>query len=625
MPPWEKYQQPSAEGPWAKYQNASPQQETQKGNVLGNIVMNRANELADNIVAYRNNDISAPELGLRFIGKAGAGTANELIGTGISEITPEFIKEGLQTSARAISGALQDTSIGDNAGDLLLAARDKYRQFTAQNPRLAANLESGANVAAFVPTMQGLSRGGETLVRAADDVAKRAAPVLNKFENVAAKAPGIIGDTKSGGATVKKAAPLTDDMVRVARRNAYDDVNRLGAGFSDDFANEASFIVRKAKIQPYAGDVLTKQDRLVNRALADYDKMKISTLDDYRRIDSSLGDKAADAYISGRMNEGRIISDVQDRLREMIKPDSINNKYIKGSREGVDALTKDAIPIAAAEFKLRDLIKIRERAMVMDNPTTAIRTGYRNLMLSKRFATYHKDVQKLIVKAADTGVADDLLSVVGSRLNQIAGASIGGVPGLAVSSATAAGARGIRNAMRYRKADKVIKSILEPVRPSIEKYSRAPVAQPPKMLTYQPRDKTVFVNTYGQAIPLTAAEKASLGKYPSTANVLRLAAPDKRAEFSKVWDQINESQRAIVNREIEKAWSLNQQSIVEMVGNSKAAIDDVVAATGSDISNTILRDALIKATNPTMQEVMQMPPAQARAVLEQMKAARQAR
>lgn len=439
------------------------------GGKLSDIMLKRANELADNVVSYRNDEITAPELGLRFIGKAGAGTANDLIGMGISEATPEFVKQGLQTGAKAVSGQLQGTAVGDTTGDILLAARDKYRQFTAENPRLASNVESAANIAAFVPTMQGLSRSGNTLVNTVDDVAKRAAPVLNKFENVAAKSPGILGDTKSGG--VVKAAPLTDDMVRVARRNAYDDVKRLGAGFSDDFANEASFIVRKAKIQPYAGGVLTKQDRMVNRALADYDKMKISTLDDYRRIDSSLGDKAADAWIAGRANEGRIISGVQDKLREMIQPGNINNKYIKGSREGIDALTKDAIPIASAEFKLRDLIKIRDRAMVMDNPTTAIRTGYRNLMLSKRFATYPKDVQKLIVKAADTGVADDLLGVVGSRLNQIAGASIGGIPGLAVSSATAAGARGIRNAMRYRKADKVVKSILEPVRPSIEKYN----------------------------------------------------------------------------------------------------------------------------------------------------------
>lgn len=464
--PWEQYQQAGpqvAKQPWEQFGGASSiQTKLPTENALGSIIDKRANELADNVVAYKNNNISGPELGLRFIGKAGAGTANDLIGAGINAATPDLVKQALTTGAQTTANAIDQTSFGQLAGDTLMALRDRYTNFMQNNPRLASNVESAANIASFVPTMQGAAKFANNTV----DAAKSTAQGLEGLSNAYA--------TKYPNAPIQKLSQqIAPRDVSNAARNAYSDVEILGGSFTAKLADDAHSIIQNSKVKPFAGDILTKQDRAINEALADYDSLagKSISLNDYKRLDSSLGDKAAEAFVAGKTNEGRIIANAQDRIRDLIKPGNISNEYVAGSREGLDALTKDAIPLWSAQSKLIDLQKIADRASVMDNPTTATRTGYRNLMLSKRFATYPKDVQKLIVKAADTGIVDDLLSVVGSRLNQIAGGAIGGVPGYAASTVVSAGSRGIRNALRNRRADKVVNSLVDPVRESVEKYN----------------------------------------------------------------------------------------------------------------------------------------------------------
>lgn len=430
--------------------------------VVGDIFNKRANELADNIVAYQNNEKSLPELGLNFIGKAGAGTANDLIGAGINAATPDMVKHGLASGAQNTATVIDSTKAGQYAGDKLMAVRDLYNQFTGENPRIASALESVGNLATIYP---------------AGRVASEAASSL---QNVKAGLEGLAGEyaKKYPAGTgpidplqMKVSTPIDRATTKNAGSNAFKDAEILGGTLSPLFTSKALNILNEAKQQPIAGKVLTSENKAINDALGEFDELRGSylTLDDYHKVDSSLGDKAAQAFVSGNFNKGRIVAEAQDKIREALY--KLSETEVMGGKEGFDVLTKDAIPLWAAQAKLADIEKILDRANAMDNRAPAIRTGLRNLMLSNRFKKYPSDVQKLIQKSAASGNADDLLGILGSRLNVIAAGGIGGLPGAVLSLGMTKVARGMRNQMKRSQANKINTRILEPVRPSVEKYN----------------------------------------------------------------------------------------------------------------------------------------------------------
>ncbi len=444
--------------------------ETAVGRAVGGGIDKIGKAGADVLTGKTNPLYAALGIGAGGIQTA-TGLATGAIGSAFQQLPDLGVTKSIGDTGRAlrgeVSGFLQDTNVGRNIGDYLMN-NPKAADFMNRTGQAA---KDAAIVTAFNPSL--FIKGGDLATKATG----KAIEAGKRFEQASLKAPSILGDT--AGARFKPTS-ITDQMAKAAVDNAYADVRSLGGQFSTKLADDAHSFIQKAKVRPFADDILTKEDKLINDALSDYDTLagKSLTLDDYRRLDSSLGDKAAAAYVSGRVNEGRIISNVQDKIRGMITQGEKSNAYFAGSKEGVDVLTKDAIPLAAAEFKLRDLQKIAERASVMDNPTTAIRTGYRNLMMSNKFKTYPKDVQKLIVKAADTGAVDDLLGIVGNRLNFIAGMAGGNLGQAAVSGASSFVSRGIRDRIRQAKAGKVISAVMEPLRPNIEKYSN-PVIRPP--------------------------------------------------------------------------------------------------------------------------------------------------
>lgn len=449
---------------------------------------------------YNQGKISAPEMLLASTGKVVAGSANDIAGEAMKSLTPDIVKRGLAAGAQGAADTLDQTQIGQAAGDLLMSGKDKYQNFMRSNPRAARNLESAGNIAAFIPN----ERAVESVISAVPTIYAGAktniAPTVNKFEAVSEKMPGILGDVESGS---QIPAAIPQASVKTAAQNAYGDVANLGGQFNPQFANDAHRIIQGAKIKPFAGDILTSQDKAINNALSEYDTLagKTLSLDDFRRLDSSLGDKAAQAYVSGDVNAGRIFSGAQDKVREMIDPKNVG-KYASGSQEGVDALTKNAIPLWSTQAKMADIEKIIEKAQYTQNPATAIQTGLKNLMFSKRFASYPAEVQKIIRKGAAGSLSDDMLGIVGSRLNVIAGEALGGPAGAAAAYATSATARGIKNAIRTNKANKAINAMVERVRPNIENYNFTPpelLEAPPTMaeiMKMPPQQARAYLNYF---------------------------------------------------------------------------------------------------------------------------------
>lgn len=490
------------------------------GSMVGSIFNKRANELADNVVAYQNNEKSLPELGLNFIGKAGAGTANDLIGAGINAAIPDPAKQALAAGAQNTANAIDSTKTGKYLSDKLLAVHDIYNQFMGDNPRTASALESVGNIAALVPAKK--------VIEPIQEIASDTSNGIKGLSDIyAAKYP--TGNAPFDPLQMKIAQPITRDMVRDVGSKAYKAVEDSGTVFAAPVTDRAMAVIENAKQKPlFGGKVFTKEQADINAALEDYlpARGQAMTMADLQGLDSTLGDKAAQAYVAGNYNKGRIVSDVQDKIRELVKPENISKNEIIGNPEGANILLNEAVPLWSTQAKMGDIEKIVNRANAMDNPSTGIKTGFRNLMLNDgKMAQYPKEVQKLITKAAKTGKADDLLGILGSRLNAIAGLAAHGPAGAVVSNVASAGFRGARSALKNNQANAVLDALVDQIRPIIEKYNAPKITQeaggPMKLL---PAPNTVVnVDSSGRAIPpMSPADRAVLGSMASSPRQLTL-------------------------------------------------------------------------------------------------------
>lgn len=438
-----------------------------------------------------------------------------------------------------LTGAL--TASVENSGIIPAAANAIKQNLVPNDPRFHADITPvqqhqvatgiGNDLANAVMAGKGGIQGAENLA------ARQAAGVPPPFNPYDIKTPegyarqNLLKSNSSDPMLAEK-PPLTDEQVKNASSNAYTFVDQSGTVLNPSVTDKALSIIDSAKQKPlFNGTVLTEEQAGINKALSDYEGAsgQPMTMTDLQGLDSTLGDKAAQAYVSGDRNKGRIISDVQDKIRELVQPKNLTPDDISGTPEGISALTDHAIPAWATQAKMADIGKIIERANYMDNPSPAMRNGFKNLALNKgKMAQYPPEVQALIQKAAVTGKADDLLGILGSRLNPIiAGAAGGGLPATAATLVSSGIMRGIRSNMKYTQADKILSALSEPMRGTVEKfgngvpeipYHNFPPQPPAAPMLALPAPKTTYYgNGAGQTVPLTPAARDIIGQSPSTA------------------------------------------------------------------------------------------------------------
>lgn len=403
--------------------------------------------------AYRSviNNVAAP---INSAAKSGLSA----VGNALSDyVTPE----GKQAFSNAVD-YVKNSGLGVATGEAVDQAKDEVNDLAQYNTDLKPDLGAFGENAKLLGT-----------VTAAKPVADMVAPFIAKTEIASQALPGLLGDVDSGSQAPK---PVTADMVRRAGTNAYDAVQNSGTVFAPSVTDKGLAIIDSAKQKPlFNGTVLTKEQADINSALDDYSAAKGQpmTMQDLQGLDSTLGDKTAQAYVAGNYNKGRILSDVQDKIRNLVQPDKLSpSDIIAGSPEGADILTNHAVPLWSAQAKMQDLERIVDNANNTPNPSSAIQTGFKNLMRNQnKFNQYPEAVQNIIAKTAKSGLADDLLGVVGSRLNQIAGGAVGGAPGYATSSAISMTGRGLRTALKNSQANAALQAMVEQVRPSIEKFA----------------------------------------------------------------------------------------------------------------------------------------------------------
>lgn len=270
--------------------------------------------------------------------------------------------------------------------------------------------------------------------------------------------PGAIAGAYIGGkvggipeAVSNKPKQLTSKDLNSMANAAYEKVARNGEVIPETFANKFVDTLEASKPKPIAGKVLTSEDSVIINALDDYKPLRGNkmTFQDVQRIDESLSDKIDGALDAGRVTKtARKLIDVQDRFREMVST-------MDG---GIDL--KNARDLWSRQARMRDVERIIERAQLTDNPASAIKTGFKNLLTSdKRIRGFSEAEREAIRKAAKGGIGTDFLRIFGSRLNPIIAGTVGGPGAAAATQVSSMASRSMADKLQMDRANEVARLI----------------------------------------------------------------------------------------------------------------------------------------------------------------------
>ena len=306
----------------------------------------------------------------------------------------------------------------------------------------------------------------------------------NLTPKISAASKELYKDIRSGNTIPPEQPALPATDLHRASQNAYKVADDVGGILKpqalDKFADEVNSLTpQTAEGKLFAGDsvftdLAQKAQTLKGRPL---------TLRAAQEIDEELSNQIDTLIGTGRVTkQAQKVMELQDKFRGIIHG-ATKDDLVGGVKEGFDAWN-DGKALWSAQAKLRDIERIVQRADNMDHPAKAIRTGFNNLMKNdKKFRSYDKETQKLIKKAAKTGVVGDLIGVAGSRLVPIIAGSVGGPKGYVLGSAASMASRGIRTKQQAGRADAVAKSVTKQARPLYEKYNYADGGAVKKNLT----------------------------------------------------------------------------------------------------------------------------------------------
>lgn len=174
-------------------------------------ITKRANEGADAIVAYRNNEQGLPATALDLAGKMGAGTIGDIMkegGKGIADTIPKGIKDIASTiegytpigTIKSAGKAILNTDIGKAGVKAAQQGKEAYDSWAKNNPNAARHVEAAVDIAALLPGGKAtseaapyLGEGAEALVKGAGKSAEAmAAPAKVLKEGFDARTPEVL-------------------------------------------------------------------------------------------------------------------------------------------------------------------------------------------------------------------------------------------------------------------------------------------------------------------------------------------------------------------------------------------------------------------------------------------------
>lgn len=419
---------------------------------MGRDVKKRLTKRDQIIAARRRGEQGYVESGFQEAGQVGAGllfdTAGELTteaARGIAYMTPDFIKEpvkqGVLSTINAVGslpsfgGGTLKENIPKEIGGVLRG----YDEFSKQNPRMARNLESAANIGLLLgPTAkygEDVLKGGKQTLDAAGQMLTRKKPKVRTSEELRMIATQKFKDAEQAGGYLN--SKFVDDVI-----NNFQSKNKQTA-FGQAIAGETKF-----------SKITDRLEALKGRGM---------TFDAAKEIDEALGEMAYDNVDAfGKFNkEGKLFLEAQKDFRRQLETAP---RWQVVNPEAFDKL-KEARKYWSASLRSRDIERIIEMSDYFDQPATAIRVQFRGLI--RRGLTGYTDKQiGLIKRAAKTGIITDGLRLMASGLGPLmtaAGGAISGGP-LGVLAGVPAfalreGAKEMSTRRQINRASDVLRSI----------------------------------------------------------------------------------------------------------------------------------------------------------------------
>ena len=408
-----------------------------------------------------------------------------LFDQGLQGATFGFADEVSDVVGAAIATPFTDQSFGDLHSDARALTKERQDRQFEQRPIASIGAQAAGGIAtgaAGAATKLGgraanSLRGGNLGARIAKGSATGAlsgaaygAGTAQDGERLDGARSGGIGGAVLGGAIPSVGAlarraipsknPVTSETIKIQAQEAYKRAESVGGTLKTELTDNFLSKLDDFKPQTEAGRLLggdSASTKIIDR-LKGLNGREL-TLDAVQEIDEFLGEAIDSQMELGRLNkQGKKLMDVQNAFRGLIEDASVND--IKGGKEGFEAL-KEGRKLWSQSLKLRDVERIIQRAEMTDNPATAIKSGFRTLADNpKRMRGFSPEEQKLIKKAAQSGVITDGLRTLGSRLIPIGvGVSNAGLGTTAAAAAASTASRGAASRVQLSKANKLARAI----------------------------------------------------------------------------------------------------------------------------------------------------------------------
>jgi len=254
----------------------------------------------------------------------------------------------------------------------------------------------------------------------------------------------------------KKNPPrVTSEQLRQGASQAYQRATQAGGILKPEATDNFLDTLQKTVAPQDAVVKALSKDDPANEVMSTFESMLRGTemdLDRLQALDEFLSTKIDGFIENGRVKkEGYGLQKIQEALRDMVE--NADETMIKGGKEGFESLTK-ARDLWSRQAKLRDVEKIITRAELSEQPANAIKSGFRSLYNNeKKMRGFTKAEREAVKKAAETGIAGELLRTTASRLFGIGSAVTGGPMGYAAGKGIEMASRGAGTALQINKAN----------------------------------------------------------------------------------------------------------------------------------------------------------------------------
>ncbi len=424
---------------------------------MGSDIQERGQQSREAQAAYDQGKQGLARTRLQQFGLAGAGTIGDVVGEGVVggwnalpdiltdpfEQTGKMVAEPFKHVGSTIGKGIMMSPLGDVIKENAIAAKE----LAERNPERARDISAAFNVANLIPIGAGL----KTVATGVE----RAIPVLGKDLVKAGSALEKAGEAKSLAKQVGK-----ENLQKWSKESykAVADAGDIHPEYFDKFLDTAKMVMpesahaQAAFGKGAASDFVQSMEKFRGKPIS---------FNAVQELDKGLANDITKAYRAGDNEEAARLIGIKSALSDTIdKLPEVSKEYNK------------AKGLFAASARQNRVDSIIENAQFTDNPSTAIRTGFRQLSkeIKKNPRGWTKEEIKAINHASKFGLRTGALKIGGSRLisgivGATGGGAAGGIPGAILGTAIGEGGavpmRAAATALQTGRANKVTKEIMK--------------------------------------------------------------------------------------------------------------------------------------------------------------------